>query len=146
MSLDVYLRLPGQTKTGTGIFIRADGCVRELSREEWNAKFPGREPVVSVSEDEEVYWANITHNLNTMADKAGLYKPLWRPDEIGITRADQLLAPLRSGLERLRADPEQFRAMNPPNGWGDYDGLVRFVEEYLAACERYPHAAVSVSR
>jgi hypothetical protein len=35
----------------------------------------------------ELYWFNITHNLNKMARKAGLYQCLWRPEEIGITTA-----------------------------------------------------------
>lgn len=31
----------------------------------------------------EVFSANITHNLGEMADKAGIYKACWRPEEIG---------------------------------------------------------------
>jgi len=34
-----------------------------------------------------VYDANITHNLGAMAEAAGIYKHLWRPEEIGITKA-----------------------------------------------------------
>ena len=43
-----------------------------------------------------IYSRNITHNMNKMADAVGLYKPLWRPDEIGITKAAQLVEPLRA--------------------------------------------------
>ena len=93
-----------------------------------------------------VHDANITHNLNQMADMAGIYKHLWRPDEIGITKAAQLIEPLRAGLTRLRSEPHFFQRFNPANGWGDYDGLVRFVEQYLAACEAEPNADVEVSR
>jgi len=35
---------------------------------------------------------------------------------------------------------------NPKNGWGDYEGLVRFVKEYLKACIDYPDAEIKVSR
>lgn len=49
----------------------------------------------------EVFGSNITHNLGEMAEEAGIYKHLWRPEEIGITKADQLIAPLREGLARL---------------------------------------------
>ena len=94
----------------------------------------------------QVYERNITHNLNTMADEAGIYKHLWRPDELGITKASQLIEPLTKGLELLRSDPERFKAFNPPNGWGDYDGLVDFVAEYLKACIDHPDADVGVSR
>lgn len=95
---------------------------------------------------ERVYDANITHNLNKMADAAGIYQALWRPEEIGITKAGQLAPLLRDGLKKLEADPEKFKQFNPPNGWGDYDGLVSFVRRYLVACEDYPDADVDVFR
>lgn len=94
----------------------------------------------------QLFSANITHNLNTMADAAGIYKALWRPEEIGITQAGQLIEPLTAGLRLLRADPDRFKALNPPNGWGDYDGFVPWIEAYLAACREHPKAEVWVSR
>lgn len=150
MSLDVYLTLPGVPAVqSAGIFIRRDGGTVELSRDEWDALYPGREPVTMLAqavEDTEVYWANITHNLGRMAGECGLYKPLWRPDEEGFTTAAQLIEPLREGLAVLRFDRERLIAFNPENGWGDYDGLLRFTEGYLAACEEHPEAEIRVSR
>lgn len=93
-----------------------------------------------------VFDSGVTHNLNKMATEAGIYKHLWRPEEIGIAKAGQLIEPLRVGLALLRSDPARFSKLNPPNGWGDYDGLVEFVAKYLAACEAHPDAKVSVSR
>lgn len=94
----------------------------------------------------EVYSSNITHNLGRMADAAGIYKHLWRPEEIGITTAAQLIDPLADGLARLEAAPEEFRAFDAPNGWGRYEHLVEFVRQYLDACREVPDAEVSVSR
>lgn len=93
-----------------------------------------------------VYRANITHNLNRMADAAGIYDVLWRPDENGIWTANQLIQPLSEGLARLLADPEKFKARNAPNGWGTYDNFVPFVSNYMAACVANPDANVRVSR
>ena len=93
-----------------------------------------------------VYSANITHNLGKMAAEAGIYKHLWRPDEIGVTKAAELIEPLRDGLAVLRADPERFKALNPENGWGNYDNLVQFVDDYIQACTDNPDADVSVWR
>lgn len=149
MSLDVYLNMPGVTVSGSGIFIREGGGMREITRAEWNERFPDREPaVVQYDDDSEraVYSANITHNLGNMANAAGLYQVLWRPDENDITYAHQLIEPLRAGLERLLSDPVHFEQFNPENGWGDYGGLLRFVDAYLAACQTYPQAEVSVWR
>lgn len=151
MSLDVYLRLAGPPEPGPPvrrIFIRQNGANVEISRAEWDALFPDREPpiVVSRRDAREVYTANITSNLAPMAREAGLYEPLWRPAEIGITHAHQLLEPLRTGIERLHAEPSRLHAFNPPNGWGDYELLLRFTANYLAACERWPEAEVRVWR
>jgi hypothetical protein len=101
-----------------------------------------------VEEDEtaEVYLANITHNLNKMAKEAGIYEYLWRPDEIGVTHARQLIDPLEKGLKLLKSDPKRFTKFNSPNGWGMYENFVPFVEKYLEACKRYPGATVYASR
>ena len=96
--------------------------------------------------EEEVYSANCTHNLNTMADKCGLYELLWRPEEIDITKANQLIEPLTVGLELLKSNPEYFKQFNPSNGWGSYDGFVRFVEKYLEACVENDDCYVMVWR
>jgi len=89
---------------------------------------------------------NITHNLSEMAEAAGIYEHLWRPEEIGVEKASQLIEPLKGGLRKLKKSPEKYRKYNPDNGWGTYEGLVEFVERYLAACVAHPDAAVSVHR
>lgn len=94
----------------------------------------------------EVVGLNITHNLNSMAAAAGIYQHLWRPEELGLTKAHELVEPLQEGLARLRAEPDKFKALNPTNGWGTYETLCSFVEEYLAGCRKYPQADISVSR
>jgi hypothetical protein len=94
----------------------------------------------------EIYTDNITHNLNKMAMAADIYYPLWRPEEIGITHAHQLIPILEEGLTKLQADPEKYEKFNPANGWGSYVGLKVFVREYLEACRANPDAEVEVSR
>lgn len=93
-----------------------------------------------------VYQANITHNLGKMAAEAGIYQHLWRPDEIGVTKAEQLIEPLTRGLELLKSDPVRFEAFNSPNGWGTYQHFVPFVERYLEACKENPGAEVRACR
>lgn len=94
----------------------------------------------------EVYWANITHNLNTMAKAADLYEALWRPEELGITKASQLIEPLSKGLSNLHKNKDLLEKFNPSNGWGDYYSLVNFVQNYLNACIDNPDSEVRVSR
>ena len=101
---------------------------------------------VPVTEMQEVFSYNITHNLGEMAREAGIYEYLWRPEEIGITEAHELIGPLKAGLEWLTANSDVFKKFNPANGWGDYSVLVEFVGQYIEACEMNPHATVCVDR
>jgi hypothetical protein len=149
MSLDVYLYVKGASgPEGSGIYVRENGATRELSRSEWDERFPGVEPVVTLQEDETetVFSANITHNLGKMADAAALQDALWEPETIPAVRAEDLIPALEAGLRRLQDSPHFFRKLNPANGWGNYEGLVEFVESYLAACRKWPHAEIRVSR
>lgn len=94
----------------------------------------------------EVYSSSITHNLGSMAREAGIYQLLWRPEEIGITRANQMIEPLAAGLKLMVSDPERFKKFNAPNGWGMYEHFIPWIQKYLCACIEHPDADVSVSR
>lgn len=47
----------------------------------------------------------------------------------------ELLHEITIGLE---ADPERFRAMNPENGWGDYDSLLVELHKMIKAVPEWP--------
>lgn len=100
----------------------------------------------TIEDKEEVFSANITHNLNKMADKAKTYYALWRPEEIGISKANQLIRFLENGINLLKSKPDYFKKFNPENGWGSYEGLIKFTEDYLKACSTYPDADVETWR
>lgn len=153
MSLDVTLRLADALlPEEPQIFIREAGRMIPISRIEWDQRCieageEGKEPVLTFpTESDCVFTANITHNLAAMADQVNLYKPLWRPDEIGITKAKQLIEILTEGLFNLRKNRYELEKLNPKNGWGTYEGLVSFVKEYLQACINYPEAEIEISR
>jgi hypothetical protein len=134
-----------------------------LTRKKWISYDAGE---TLTEETEEVYDANITHNLGEMADKAGIYEALWRPhrlkegyniseedndaeyefEEANTTKASEIIPYLEKGLADLKARPEYFETFNSPNGWGMYVNFLPFVEKYLNACKQYPDATVEVSR
>lgn len=152
MSLDVELRIDKPIlKKSSGIFIRDNGQTIEISALEWNLRYPDKQVDLkeyedSIYETDLVFNYNITHNLNTMADAAGIYEYLWSPEEVNIEFARDLIEPLRNGLHLLKLNPEEYKKHNPENGWGSYEGLVSFVEKYLDACYKYPDAKVSADR
>jgi hypothetical protein len=94
----------------------------------------------------EVFSANITHNLGRMADEAGIYKHLWRPEEISIYLAGELIEPLEEGLQLMKQDPERFKKFNAENGWGLYKHFIPWIEKYIEACKEYPDARIEISR
>ncbi len=94
----------------------------------------------------EVYSANITHNLNKMAEEVRIYYALWRPDEIGITKASELIRPLSEGLQKMKADPDHYKQFDAKNGWGTYEDFVPWIERYLEACKQNPDATVEANR
>lgn len=95
---------------------------------------------------DEVFSANITHNLTSMAGAVGIYEALWRPDENGFVYAQDVITILSKGLSELAANPEKYKQYDSPNGWGKYEHFVEFVRAVLDACEKYPNAKIKVSR
>lgn len=93
-----------------------------------------------------LYQRNITHNLGDMAREAGIYKAVWRPEEIGAKYAKDISEIVEEGLTSLKAQPDYFKQFDSPNGWGTYENFIPFVEEYLYALKKYPDAEISVSR
>lgn len=88
---------------------------------------------------------NYTHNTNDMIAAAlraetgddvpmctgplgSAIGPAWwkRLDGANATDGATYLRSIISGLE---SDPERFRAMNPSNRWGDYDGLLAVLND-----------------
>jgi len=88
------------------------------------------------------YTANITHNLNKMADSAGIYGCLWRPEENGITHAKQVIEPLSRGVALLASEKSRFEKFNDENGCGTWENFLTFCADYLQACRDNPGALV----
>lgn len=93
----------------------------------------------------DVYSAGITYNIREMAKAAGLYEALFRPDEIGVTKAGALIKRLEDGLIDLQQNRTYYKQFNPDNGWGSYVGFKNFVARYLEACRTYPDAEIAIS-
>ena len=85
---------------------------------------------------------NYTHNCNGMIRDAGL--PEW-PYRVDGWEGQVLYEHLTDCISNLLADPKKYRAMNPPNGWGDYDSLVRVLQEVRDHCQKFPSSIVRMS-
>lgn len=81
-----------------------------------------------------------------MAEAAGVYHHLWRPEEIGVKYAVQLIDPLTNAVLDMKARPDHYEKFNASNGWGKYEHFVPWLDEYLQACIENPEAEIYVSR
>jgi hypothetical protein len=97
-------------------------------------------------ERETLYDSNITHNLNKMANEAGIYEACWRSEEIGATKAKDIIGKLALAVDLMKKEPDRFKKFDSPNGWGKYEHFLPWVESYLKACEENPDATIEVSR
>lgn len=100
---------------------------------------------IGLSTKKGILFHSLTHNLAPMAERAGLYEALWHPESLGVKRAYQLIEPLEKGLANLLANPN-LQELNPPNGWGSYEGLIRFLYILIEDCKQNPKSRIYVSR
>lgn len=157
MSLDITIISPEPIKKkSTGIYSRIDGQTRELTRAEVLKIFPGMESW-QITEEEiktnEFWHGNITHNLTEMAEdclsfdeeyqRYNLYGLLWRDTQVPFTGVylNIYIAHLAYCLYVLKNDPDHFKKFNPSNGWGTYEQLCNFVEEFIKALVNMPEGS-----
>lgn len=80
--------------------------------------------------------------------------PMWRkamPDTDGLGGLDGLdcrsaAEHLEAGILRMEADPDDYRALNPASGWGDFDSQLKGLYVLLKACRSAPNATVGIWR
>ena len=99
-----------------------------------------------LDQEDHVFEANITHNLNVMAGKAGIYEACWCPEEIGANKAKDIIGILKKGLQDMKRRPEYYAQFDSSNGWGTYSDFIPWIESYLNACKEHPEAKLNVSR
>lgn len=93
-----------------------------------------------------VFDINITHNLAEMADKAGIYKALWRAEKNKYKNAKQLISPIKKAIKELESNPDKYKNYNPKNGWGSYETLLKSLKKILEACIKHPKAKIETWR
>lgn len=148
MSLDIYFKSDVPIENySTGIFIRENGSNRELTLEEAREMYPNENIELQNNTTEYLFSANITHNMNKMADAVGLYEYLWNlKEKHSDMKPIELLPKLSRGLAKLYKNKQDLLQFEPSNGWGSWDSFATFIAEIIKACIMYPHAEIEVSR
>lgn len=86
---------------------------------------------------------NITHNISCMWRRAGCYEALY---ESHGKLAQDVVPVLEEAVRRMRAEPDEYRKLDSPNGWGTYRKALPWLESVLADCKEYPLAVIEVDR
>lgn len=76
--------------------------------------------------------------------------PMWRKAGVDLREFQGLLAgrvidSLNAAIDNMTNYPEDYRAMNPENGWGSYEGALDFLTSLRDACQKFPRAEIGVS-
>lgn len=90
-----------------------------------------------------IYEANITYNLADM-----YYKCLDK--KLGLNIFDNMACKeaipiLKKAIEELQENKEEYEKLNPKNGWGSYDLLLRTFKEMLKCCEENLDGKIELS-
>lgn len=84
---------------------------------------------------------NYTSNVSRMWTKA-LGHPLY---ELNDRNAGESVAALDDAISWMQANPDEFRAMEPANGWGDYAGALKYLRRLREGCAQHPKTVIYVS-
>ena len=110
---------------------------------DWYARTPGCEGCGCEGHDLGSW--NLTYNLSPMLRAAGF--PGWSEvvgnDLDPLPTGKRVAEVMAEVVSELRADPDKYRELNPPNGWGDYDGAVKTLSDCVAVLREHPGAVVT---
>lgn len=53
-----------------------------------------------------------------------------------------MIAPLKKGIETLIANPDKYKAFNPPNGYDSYENFVGFCRSGVDSCHKYLNVVI----
>lgn len=106
--------------------------------------------------EEDGWSGNITHNLGAMAShvpieidgvSTTLYQICWRPNEVFDEPTTTKILPfLIKGICYMLEHRKDLLQYNPKNGWGSYNGFMKFLLNYKQACEDNEDCKIYISR
>jgi len=86
--------------------------------------------------------ANYTYNVSPMFyDAFNLEEGIRGLDKM---LGDEAMPYLENAIIKMKENPKKYKAMNPSNGWGDYDTALELLEKLLGWCIEAPKAQMRV--
>ncbi len=97
---------------------------------------------ITTIQEIEIYSNNVTYNLSDMYYKAidkekGYYK-------LHEMECKDALPIIKNAIKDLEAKPDEYKKLNPKNGWGTYEGLLRGLKDLEFIAAENPDAIIEV--
>lgn len=97
---------------------------------------------ITAKREIEIYEGNVTYNLADM-----YYKCIDK--EEGFRKLDgmnckQALLIINNAIQDMLNNSDEYRKLNPKNGWGSYEGLLKVLQDLRACCENNPDGKINV--
>ena len=97
---------------------------------------------ITAKREVEIYERNVTYNLADMyykcIDKEKGFKKL---DGMNCKEA---LPIINDAIQDMLNNAEEYRKLNPSNGWGSYDGLLKVLQEMRTCCENNLDGVINI--
>lgn len=88
----------------------------------------------------EIDVCNYSYNVSPMFKKAGLNFV-----ELNERNATEVSRILTDVIIRMTEKPNDYRELNPSNGWGTYEGAIGFLAKIIKQCLLYPQYSVKIT-
>lgn len=87
---------------------------------------------------------NMTWNVNSMyyACLKDMDVELESMSDWNNKPSNEILPHIEGIIRIMESDPNRFKAMNPENGWGNYEGALKWMKEIRIAILLSPDAAI----
>lgn len=101
----------------------------------WDVKLKAKREII-------LFQTNITYNLSDMYYKC-IDKKLGLKKLNGLS-SKEALPIVKRAIEDMIENKEEYEKLNPSNGWGSYDGLLRDLRNLKESCEQIPDGVIEV--
>jgi len=88
-----------------------------------------------------IFDTGYTYNVSGMFEKA-LGKEIRALEH---KTGAELESIFKTAVKNMEENPEEYRIMNPPNGWGDYEGALEILKTLRDWCKYAPKAFFGIS-
>lgn len=98
---------------------------------------------ITAKREVEIYERNVTYNLADMYYKCIDEKQGFK--KLNKMNCKEALPIIHTAIQDMLNNTEEYKKLNPKNGWGSYEGLLETLQGMKSCCENNPDGIIHVS-